>query len=213
LADGSTPPAAPSTRKRGSAALYPAQQRQAEAIRRHRRRRRLGVWGVGLIVLLALGAVGWFAFGLGRPSLGIGQPTEGGIGVHVPDGTPLTHRNRPPSSGPHSLARAPYGVSSTALAPANWLHVLEHGGVTLLFKCANEDECGQRAAEIRTQVYEPARVGAFGDRKITATPYQDMDAPFTIVAWDRILPLQTLDAAQILTFYDLYVDRGPERAA
>ena len=53
----------------------------------------------------------------------------------------------------------------------------------------------------------------FGARKITITPYQDMQVPITAVAWNRILTLQTVDAAAILAFYNRYLDRGPEDAA
>jgi hypothetical protein len=61
-------------------------------------------------------------------------------------------------------------------------------------------------------VYGPARAGRFGERKLTGTPYQDMDAPISVLAWGRVLELETMEAAQILAFYDRYLDRGPENA-
>ena len=69
------------------------------------------------------------------------------------------------------------------------------------------------ASEIERTVYTPARVGRFGERKLVATPYQDLATPFAAVAWGRIYELDTLDEAQILAFYDRYLDRGPENAA
>lgn len=45
-----------------------------------------------------------------------------------------------------------------------------------------------------------------------ARPYQDMDAPISVLAWGRVLELETMEAAQILAFYDRYLDRGPENA-
>ena len=66
---------------------------------------------------------------------------------------------------------------------------------------------------MQTTVDDPAKAGKFGARKITITPYQDMDAPITAVARNRILPLQTADAAAILAFYNRHLDRGPEDAA
>ncbi len=62
------------------------------------------------------------------------------------------------------------------------------------------------------EVYANARDGAFGERKLVVTPYQDMDSRVVAVAWGRVLTLDHIDAAQILAFYDRYLDRGPERA-
>lgn len=104
-------------------------------------------------------------------------------------------------------------MSALPIPAGSWVHVLEHGGVVVLFKCATEAECSERGDEIQTSVYEPARLGAFGERKLTATSYQEMDAPISVVAWNRILELDTVDPARILAFYDRYLDRGPERAA
>jgi hypothetical protein len=193
--------------------LSPARQRVADEARRARRRRSLGDWGTVAAIIVGVGVFGWFAFDLGRPHLGVEQPFEGGVQQHLPDGSVLPQRNRPPSSGPHYAARASYGVSTAPIPPGNWIHVLEHGGIVVLFKCATDEECVQRAEEVRTGVYDQARAGAFGERKLTATPYQEMDAPITVVAWGRILPLDTLDPEQVLAFYDRYLDRGPERAA
>lgn len=161
----------------------------------------------------AVAALGWFGLDLGRPHLGTEQRSEGGVGSHLPEGAALPQRNRPPSSGPHYGSRAAYGVSALPIPAGSWVHVLEHGGVVVLFKCATEAECSERGDEIQTSVYEPARLGAFGERKLTATSYQEMDAPVSVVAWNRILELDTVDPARILAFYDRYLERGPERAA
>lgn len=151
--------------------------------------------------------------GLAGPDVGESAPFEGGIGVHVADGAPLPQRNRPPSSGPHYSGRANYGVSSDPVDPGLWIHALEHGGIAVLFKCAEQDSCDETAEEVDRLVYAPATLGKYGDRKIVGTPYEDMDTPFAAVAWGRVLPLEELDTEQILAFYNRYLDRGPEDAA
>lgn len=183
--------------------------REAERKRTQRRRTliRGGVIGAaaaGLIALIVLVAYP-------GEDIGVGQRYEGT--GHIPDGTPLTVTNRPPSSGAHYAGRAPYGLSTTPLDPGNWIHVLEHGGMVVLYKCGDQADCEAKGLELRTAVFDPAKPGKFGDRKVTITPYQDMEAPYTAVAWGRILPLQTLDAAAMLAFYNRYLDRGPENAA
>lgn len=96
------------------------------------------------------------------------------------------------------------------VAAGSWVHALEHGGVAVLFKCANPTECGATASRLRIQVYDPAKNGAFGERKLVVTPYQEMDSPVAAVAWGRILELQEIDPVALLAFYNRYLDRGPE---
>jgi len=190
----------------------PSRTARAEAGRRTQRRRSLvrlgGVAAAGLAVL-ALFAL---ASGVGQPDVGVAAPLEGGVGVHLAYGTTLPQRNRPPSSGPHYAERAAYGAFSSPVPAGSWLHALEHGGIAVLFKCANPAECEATAGRLRTQVYDRSRNGAFGERKLVITPYQEMDAPIAAVAWGRILELQEIDPERILAFYNRYLDRGPERA-
>jgi hypothetical protein len=166
---------------------------------------------VSLVVAgVAAGLV--YLTGVALPQVGEAAPLEGGVGVHLEEGAALPQRNRPPSSGPHYATRAPYGVSATPVAPGEWIHALEHGGIAVLFKCADEASCSAIAVRVDSEVYRRARPGAFGEAKLVGTPYQDMDTPFAAVAWGRILRLDALDAERILAFYDRYLDRGPENA-
>jgi hypothetical protein len=166
------------------------------------------------VVGAALVAIGLIAVasGVGQPDVGAAAPNEGGVSVHLPAGEPLLQRNRPPSSGPHYAGRAAYGTSASAVQAGNWLHALEHGAIAVLFRCADPAECATTADRLRGEVYDKAKNGAFGERKLVITPYQEMDSPITAVAWGRTLELREIDAERILAFYDRYLDRGPERA-
>jgi hypothetical protein len=165
-----------------------------------------------VVAAVVVGGLIWVT-GVAVPQVGEAAPLEGGVGVHLEEGAALPQRNRPPSSGPHYAARAPYGVSASPVPPGNWIHALEHGGIAVLFRCADEASCSAIAARVDAEVYRRARPGAFGEAKLVGTPYQDMDSAFAAVAWGRILRLDTLDAERILAFYDRYLDRGPENAA
>ena len=216
-------PRRPDARSQGAAApdtrfATPADARAARkeareaAIRRDRLRYRLrnaliGVGAVAAIVVIL------FVSGAFEPDIGISQPNEGGVGVHLPDGSTLSQKNKPPSSGPHYAARAIYGLATTPVAVGNWLHALEHGGVVVLYKCGDEADCSAKGIELRAALWDRLKVGRFNERKMVITPYQDMDKPITAVAWGRILPQDTLDADAIVKFYERYLDKGPENAA
>jgi len=194
----------------GGSSPYSKQARIEAHRAEARRRTRIRLALLGVAAAGALTVVLWAA-GVGQPDLGEAAPSEGGVGEHVAQGQPLTYRNRPPSSGPHYASRASYGVTTRPVEVGNWVHALEHGAIVVLYKCT--DDCEAIADQLREQVYEPARAGRFGERKLVIAPYDDMDAPFTAVAWGRVLELDTLDAEQILAFYNRYLDRGPEDAA
>jgi hypothetical protein len=190
----------------------PTRLERLEAEQRARRRRgRIRTAAVVGAIAVAIGAFA-IASGVGQPDIGVAAASEGGVNVHVEDGAPLPQRNRPPSSGPHYAARATYGVTTTPVPAGNWLHAAEHGAIVVLFRCGDPAECGSIADRLRTEVWERARDGAFGERKLVITPYEEMDAPITAVAWGRIIELEEIDAEQILAFYGRYLDRGPERA-
>ena len=185
---------------------------RARAAARGRRRGRALRWAVGAAAAAGVLAVVLVVAGFGLPEYGRSVPSEGGVGVHIEPGTPLPQRNRPPTSGPHYGSRASYGVSAEPVDPGAWVHALEHGAIVVAFRCDAADECAAIADEVERTVYQPARVGRFDERKIVGTPYQEMDSPFAVLAWGRILELDALDAAQVLAFYDRYLDRGPENA-
>lgn len=185
---------------------------RAAAGRRTQQRRQ----NIRLAAILAVIAIPVVAIilvnGVLQPQIGIDASSEGGVGVHVAQDSPLTHRNRPPSSGPHYPGPSAYRVTADPVPPGNWIHNLEHGAIVVLYRCADRDACAEVTARLQQEVVNVAAPGRFGQVKIVGTPYLDMDAPITAVAWGKTLPLETFDAAQILAFYDRYVDRGPENA-
>jgi hypothetical protein len=186
-----------------------------EATLKYRRRRRLATpIALGIGALLAVGLLLAFA-GFGRPDLGRGVASEGGVNQHIPAGQSITYRNRPPSSGPHRVETAPLGLSVTPLDPTNWVHNLEHGNIVVLYKCKDTAECTTIGNSLKTEIYDKANPGGFSVPQIVITPYQDMDHAVTAVAWTRVLEFDTADPAQIaapiLAFHDRYLNQGPER--
>jgi Protein of unknown function (DUF3105) len=87
------------------------------------------------------------------------------------------------------------------LAPERFVHNLEHGGIALLFNCA--DGCPQEEEWIR-------RFSAANELAI-ATAYPAMRARFAAVAWGYRLQADCLDPDAIVEFYSQHVNQGPER--
>lgn len=183
--------------------------------RRPRSRWRAVLFASGgiLIVVLAAGAFLLSQQSLASPQnpadWGVAMPIEGDRS-HVPQGSTLTQKERPPSSGPHYPNPAPYGLSTTPILPGNWIHDLEHGAEVILYKCTSQTDCDSIGNQIKSEVYDSAPLEKYGEVKMVITPYQDMSEPFAAVSWGHVLALQSIDKTAMLAFYSHWVDQGPE---
>ena len=197
-------------RERRLAAREDRKRRAATAQQRARfRRLALIAFAILLVAGLAVAAFTTSFFGLMAPSIGRPIATEGAD--HVPDGTALTYRSRPPSSGPHYAAWYPtYGVVTEPISPGNWVHNLEHGAVVLLYNCP--EGCPELVQQVRA-LHSSLPLGRNARRgvpRMLALPYTDMDSRIAVVAWGYLLELNEFDAEQIRRFYEARIDRGPE---
>ncbi len=181
------------------------------ATRNKRRIRRLvaivgGILGAGVLILVGVVLVRFFRGNGAAAPIGIQVPSEGSA-AHVPDGSTLTYKHYPPSSGHHYPSPAPAGISATPIPEGNWVHSLEHGYVVILYKPSASG--APTDAQLR-DILATFPKEKHGEVKIVITPYDHMDTPITAVAWERQLSLDTFDRSQLLQFYNAYVDHGPE---
>jgi hypothetical protein len=184
------------------------QRRKIEQHRRQQRQKRL-VWGVGSAAVAAI-AIALVVLLVRPPAAFQGHqvPIEGNRD-HVPTGTALQNRNRPPSSGNHYDSTSGYGVFERDVPVGNWLHTLEHGGVVLLYR---PDLCDQACIAQLREVYNSAPNSAlFNQRKLAVLPYQDMDHKIAVVGWGYLDEMDEIDRDRILAFYRARVDQGPEK--
>jgi hypothetical protein len=140
----------------------------------------------------------------------ISVPEEGK--THVARPTRVNYRHQPPSSGNHYSDRnapVPYDVYDEVL-PEEWVHNLEHGAIVMVYRCDGTTECDTMFGQA-TQVFDQLPDDpTFGKVKFVSTPYLDMDPKVAVLAWTKELDLDSIDVASITTFYNRYVDKGPE---
>jgi hypothetical protein len=187
------------------------QRRKIADHERGQRRRRLlwvGAIVVGVAVLIALA---FFALKPAPAALGHQMPIEGNR-QHVPQGTDIQYKNRPPSSGDHYDQPAGYGVFDRSIPTGNWVHSLEHGGIVVLYK---PELCDQACVNVLKDAYNSAPSSQYfpGVHKMIVQPYEDMDTPIAVVAWGWEDDMDQPDKDRIIAFYRAHVDRGPEVGA
>ena len=165
-------------------------------------KRKILYGAIAVIVVLGIGYFIWEQFQTAQNG-GISVPIAGS--QHVPAGTALTFNHYPPSSGNHFDQAQPGGFYTQNVPEGNWIHSLEHGFVTILYKPTLSDDDKNR---LRTYA-NTAQRSKYNTNKLIVVPYERMEAPITVVAWGFELPLQSVDSDRISRFVRARMDKGP----
>ena len=143
---------------------------------------------------------------------------------HVNTGDKVTYTYCPPASGSHDNASgagpiAPrlYGPNDVAV-PDGWVHNLEHGAMVIVYRGREGDpgitSAGQDALRALFDGFPPSPVcgiAAGTSQGPVIARFDEMATPYAAIVWDRVLPLQTLDTAQILAFWQQWGEKtNPE---
>jgi hypothetical protein len=197
------------------------------------------LWAGALVAVVAIGAVfylqatapayacgiEWTAPATPSPAPGatprIGYVQEDMGRNHVNPGTDVKYLYCPPASGSHinATGQGPieprlYGPNDRAI-PEGWIHNLEHGGLVVLYRCPGDacSDAGQAALQQLWASWPASPVCNVPPHAISPViaRFDDMAYPYVAIVWDQVLPLQTLDTAQILAFYAQQAERtNPE---
>jgi hypothetical protein len=156
------------------------------------------------------------------PALGYVQPDMGRH--HVGVGEKVTYTYCPPASGAHDnasgagpIAARLYGPNDTAI-PDGWVHNLEHGAMVIAYRGRDGDpgitSAGQAELKTLYDSFPPSPVcgiAAGTSQGPVIARFDQMATPYAAILWDRVLPLQTLDTAQILAFWQQWGEKtNPE---
>jgi len=150
------------------------------------------------------------------PSPSPGAPIEGQQAVdmgagHVLPGTAVTYASCPPATGKHynsaglgPIAPRFYGPDDDVI-PQGWLHNLEHGGFVVLYNCVLGACDTATLSQLRTLAAtfpaSPRCQIPGGALSPVIARFDQMQAPFAALVWDRVYFQQTLDTADILAFW------------
>lgn len=155
------------------------------------------------------------------PRLGSAQTDLGRD--HVPLGSFVRYALCPPATGNHYNAQGDgpirpgvYGPDDQA-TPQGWIHNLEHGGLVLLYRCTNGDTACSESGQAALNRFN----ASFPNSPICDVPrggvgpivarFDQMKWPYAALLWGLVLPLDSLDDAQILAFFAQHGDRtNPE---
>lgn len=136
--------------------------------------------------------------------------------THIAFGTPGTgYISNPPTSGNHWASPAKNGIYDKQLPDEQLIHDLEHGYVWISYVPEPKGEA-TAGAKVKTgvsdEVVKKLKEIVNGDNwKIVLEPRDKNDSPIALVAWGRLLNLNTPDYDKIKDFISTYRNRGPEK--
>ena len=188
-------------------------QRRAEETARqeHSRRRTRGI--IAAASVLVAGVIAWVVWGAVRPpstatTAGVaGQPRppvtnypELGREHIFPGQAHPDYNSNPPTSGWHFPQPADWGYYNGELPDELVVHNLEHGGIWISFKSADDTEVINKLVALARRYRS----------KVIITLRPKNDSRIAVAAWTHLMKLDHYDETAIVDFINRFKNRGPE---
>lgn len=135
---------------------------------------------------------------------------------HVAEGSVVVYTSNPPAGGPHYGRWARFEAYTTPVPRPYWVHDLEHGAVTLLYRC---DADAGSACEADAQSFlakavaalptDPACAPSVRVRTVT-TPDPLIPTPFAAAAWGWTYTAACADLPTLTDFVKAHYAHAPE---
>ena len=128
-------------------------------------------------------------------------PSEG-LAQHVPQGSSVSYRTDPPTTGAHYPTPSDPGYYEKAQLPGNLVHALEHGHIVIYYD--------RPSAEVMQSLKGWA--SRFENRwaGVIVVPMPGIGQQIILTAWTKELRLEEFNAAAAAAFIDRFRGRGPE---
>jgi hypothetical protein len=141
-----------------------------------------------------------------RPAAGLGTPMPDEGNGHVDEGTIIIYKNYPPTSGSHYPRTADPGFYEQPVPEGYFVHSMEHGAIVLYYNPDLPDATKQQLKDLMTML----PFDGSGKPRLVIVPYTNMQTPLAIAAWRRLLLMKDYNFDEIRTFYQEWVNKGPE---
>lgn len=161
------------------------------------------LWLLGCVVVAAAGLWGWSAWASPQRRIPALETFASEGQEHVEQGTAITYRTDPPTSGTHYPSATRPGFYTEAQTAGNLVHSLEHGHIVIYY-----DPEGTPADVVETlKGYSTRYTGEWDG--VVVTP-REQEEQVVLTAWRQMLRLPTWNQADTELFMDAFRGRGPE---
>lgn len=170
--------------------------------------KKISIGIIGVVILVGLMYVVSFFLSESKMhtplSQAIGQeyPNQGQLHIDVGASHELYNSN-PPTSGPHYVVPATWGIYQNELPDEQLIHNLEHGGIWISYNPTID-------AKIKAKIETLAKQNS---KKMIVTPRAKNDALIVLASWRRSLTLASFDEDTIRAFIRSNINKSPESYA
>jgi hypothetical protein len=160
-----------------------------------------------VVVVVAVMGLGVLLFLKGNTSPSdlaqMGQEIEIQGAGHIPDGQEHPpYNSNPPTSGPHYVQPANWGVYDDVLVDEQVVHNLEHGGIWITYKDLDEEQLS---------ILDQIARSNFG--AVVLSPRPTNDTKVAIASWGRLEKVDLIDEQYINNFIRANKNKSPEPLA
>lgn len=138
--------------------------------------------------------------------------------THIDEGTYGSgYNSNPPASGPHWASPAQKGIYDKSESDERYIHDLEHGYIWITYRPTVADSqsstssAGLKPGLDQESVDKLKAIVKADDWKIVMTPRDRDDSKIALVAWGRVLNMDSFDEKKVKDFISTYRNRAPER--
>ncbi len=185
---------------------------------------------VALLALLLGGGGFWIIKESNKPLPGKAVADQGRDHVGKDKWEKFTYNSNPPTSGPHDEQWVKKGVYNAPQQKGLLIHSLEHGYVELHYNCnvtnaklkTQNSKVGTESASMDDAVWKSQDCKNLisqlkdimtdkTDWKMIIVPNPTISTKISVVAWDRIDPMNEVKKQEIENFINAFRDHGPEQ--
>ncbi|MSU45482.1 MAG: DUF3105 domain-containing protein [Candidatus Zambryskibacteria bacterium] len=157
------------------------------------------LWSIVIVAILA--GVTYISTRPPKPRPGSEFTILGQEHINI-DAEHIAYNSNPPTSGPHYVKPAEWGVYQEELPDEQLIHNLEHGGIWISYKPGDE--------EVKSKL---EALGKRFPRSVVVTPRALNDSPITLASWGRLEKLDVYNEDQIKNFIRRNTNKSPEPLA
>lgn len=141
----------------------------------------------------------------------LGQSHEDQGREHLADGARNDKFNSDlPSSGPHALRPASWGISETEVPAETFVHNLEHGGIVITYR---PDLPKDQIAKLKALFGPPFSRKDFTPSKALVFPRASNTKPIQMARWTKTFELDSYNEDLLVQFYLANLAKSPEPTA
>ncbi len=133
------------------------------------------------------------------------ETTDQGASIIEPGEEHAAYATTPPTSGPHYVIPADWGIHAEPIQDEVQLRNLAGGGVLVQYQPALDEAIQQQLRElVQTLRQEESHC------RLVLAPYEGLDSPIMLTAWTRVDALASFDETRIRRFVEAFLGQGPE---